>query len=332
MIPIIFYPGTHGHYLEFVLNKAIHGDKICRVNPLGISGTSHTQNFDFNYRRYRIFKANHPWQVDIPTQPYLAIDFDSTDDIFVVQLLLKRGGDNNLDPDTLEHRTYEKWSKKPLLHGKDLCKIDNMINGINKFTDLTPYYNIKDESWPAIASVDDFYNLPIHILDECINVFGYKPIEISETRPDAPRWVLRSIFKSWFYNQSDRPSSQLIVPNQHTTVYNLPLRNLYHIDSFKQEIINIGKFFDIKLNIDNFSPHIHQQFIDMVPYLESKFNCERIINSIDTCDQFQIKLNVVEEGYVNYCLEQKLGITMPEETEHYFKDTSELSAFVKQSS
>jgi len=332
MIPIIFYPGTHGNYVEFALNKAMHGDKIHKTNPLGALGTSHAQHFNYNYQKYRTFKASHPRQVDVPTQPYLVINFDSSEDIFVWQLNLKRGNDYNIDPDTLEYMTYQKLFGKYGPDGKHYHGPDKIINDINRFTDLTPYYNIKDESWPAIDSVDDFYNLPIHILDECINVFGYKPIEINETHPDAPRWVLRSIFKSWFYNQSNRPSSQLIVPNQNTTVYNLLLRNLYGIDSFEQEIINVGKFFDIKLNLDNFSPQVHQQFIDMVPYLDSKFHCERIINSINTCEYFQIKLNVVEEGYVNYCLEQRFGITMPEETEHYFKDTNELSAFVKQSS
>jgi hypothetical protein len=190
--------------------------------------------------------------------------------------------------------------------------------------------NIKDESWPAISSVDDFYNLPKHILDECINVFGYKPIQITENHPDAPRWVLRSIFKSWFFDQSMRPSNKLSLINNHPTVYNLPLRSLYNTDSFKQEIINIGKFFNVKINLDNFSDQVHQQFVDMVPYKESTVKCEKIINSIDNHEHFQIALNVVEEGYVNYCIEQKFGITMPEETEQYFNDTGELSAYVRQ--
>jgi hypothetical protein len=331
MIPIIFYAGTHGNFVEFVLNKVMHGDKIYISNPLGVIGTSHLQRTDANYQSHRIFKCEFLEKYDYPAdQPLLKIDFDSSEDIFTFQLNLKRGEDYNIDPDTLEHMTYQKLFEKYGPYGKDFHGPNKIINDINKFTDLTPYYNIKDESWPAINSVDDFYNLPKHILDECINVFRYKPIQITENRPDAPRWVLRSIFKSWFFDQSMRPSNKLSLINKHPTVYNLPLRSLYNTDSFKQEIINIGKFFNVEINLENFSDQVHQQFIDMVPYKESKFKCERIINSINNHEHFQIALNVIEEGYVNYCIEQKFGIIMPEETEQYFKDTGELSAYVRQ--
>ena len=329
MIPIIFYSGTHGHYVEFVLNKIIHGDKIHKTNPLGTLGTSHAQQIDDNYLLHKTFKCNHLTDIDIDIikyQPFVKIDFDSSDDLFAIQLNLKRGGDANIDLDTLEFQTYHQLFGKcePGKQGPN-----KIIDDINKFTNLTPYHNIKDESWPAINSVDDFYNLPKHILDECINVFGYQPIQITEYRPNAPRWVLRSIFNSWFRTQTTLPSSQMALSDQCTTVYNLPLRNLYNTDSFKQEIINIGKFLNIKMNLDNFSPQVHEQFIDMVPYKESKFKCEKIINSITNHEYFQIKLNVVEEGYVNYCLEQKFGMEMPEESDTYFEDTSELLDYVK---
>ena len=332
MIPILYYSGTHGNYVEFVLNKIIHGDKIHINNPLGGYGTSHAKHNNANYQLHTTFVCSDNIkefkQLTTGTD-IIKIDFDASDDIFVVQLNLKRGSDHGIDPDTLEHQTYHKLFDKYGPDGKDGDGPNKIIDLINKFTDLTPYYNIKDSTWPDIHSVDDFYNLPKHILDECINVFGYQPIRITETRPNAPRWVLRSIFKSWFYDQPTRPSSQIMVPAQCKNVYNLSLRNLYNIDSFQKEISNIGKFLNLKMNLDNFSTQVHQQFIDMVPYKESKSNCERIINSIGNHKHFEIKLNVVEEGYVNCCLEQKYGITMPEETEQYFSDTSELSDYVK---
>lgn len=37
------------------------------------------------------------------------------------------------------------------------------------------YNNIRDDSWPECNTEDDFFNLPIHIQNECINVFGYIP-------------------------------------------------------------------------------------------------------------------------------------------------------------
>ena len=124
-------------------------------------------------------------------------------------------------------------------------------------------------------------------------------------------------------------SNKLLLINKYPTVYNLPLRSLYNTDSFKHEINKIGKFFNIEINLKNFSDQVHQQFVDMVPYKESKVKCEKIINSIDNHEHFQIALNVVEEGYVNYCIEKKFDIIMPQETEQYFQDTGELSAYVR---
>ena len=39
------------------------------------------------------------------------------------------------------------------------------------------YNNIKDDSWPACEYEEAFYTLPIHIQKECIDVFGFKPID-----------------------------------------------------------------------------------------------------------------------------------------------------------
>jgi len=37
------------------------------------------------------------------------------------------------------------------------------------------YNNIKDPAWPEVSSSLDFFKLPIHIQQECINDFGYTP-------------------------------------------------------------------------------------------------------------------------------------------------------------
>ena len=39
------------------------------------------------------------------------------------------------------------------------------------------YNRIKDSSWPACDDERDFVNLPKHIQQECIDVFGYQPRE-----------------------------------------------------------------------------------------------------------------------------------------------------------
>tara|TARA_R110000868_G_scaffold411113_1_gene701843 strand:- start:950 stop:1858 length:909 start_codon:yes stop_codon:yes gene_type:complete len=49
----------------------------------------------------------------------------------------------------------------------------NSINNQTKW--ITFYEQIKDSSWPDCYCEEDFYKLPEHIQEECINIFGYNP-------------------------------------------------------------------------------------------------------------------------------------------------------------
>jgi hypothetical protein len=37
------------------------------------------------------------------------------------------------------------------------------------------YNNIKDSAWPEVTGENDFAELPAHIQQECVDVFGYIP-------------------------------------------------------------------------------------------------------------------------------------------------------------
>ena len=49
----------------------------------------------------------------------------------------------------------------------------NSANNQTKW--LTFYKQIRDNSWPDCDCEENFYELPEHIQDECINIFGYQP-------------------------------------------------------------------------------------------------------------------------------------------------------------
>lgn len=50
---------------------------------------------------------------------------------------------------------------------------DRMMGGLDHFANL--YQKIKDESWPGCVSYEDFYDLPEHIRQECIDQHGFSP-------------------------------------------------------------------------------------------------------------------------------------------------------------
>lgn len=49
---------------------------------------------------------------------------------------------------------------------------------LEQFNWTSFYYNIKDPRWPDCFLEDSFNDLPAHVKDECINIFGYKPKKI----------------------------------------------------------------------------------------------------------------------------------------------------------
>jgi hypothetical protein len=66
------------------------------------------------------------------------------------------------------------------------CSMDDIVSTKDRHDDyqirktqdrhFAKFYNdIKDSSWPDCSTVDQFFQLPTHIRDECTNIFGYIP-------------------------------------------------------------------------------------------------------------------------------------------------------------
>lgn len=312
----------------------LFGNNIKISSPFGLLGTSHIKrnnheyNTNYNYFTCCSFGTNEFSQLADSALPMIKIDFESDDDITVYQLNLKRGEDYNIDPDTITQDTYFKLLGKvgPNLAGG--TSPEKLIDSINQYSDISPYYNIKDPLWPNIQSVKDYYNLPLEIRNECTNVFGFHPVYLSAETPHAPKWVMRSIFKSWFENISNRPSTIVSKVMPTKQLYNIPLLDLYDATKFKQHLIDIGEYFNLEFNLENFSNNLHQEFVNKVPYRDSKNKCQQIVNAVETQTEHLINLNVVEEGYVNFLLEKKYNIKMPFEREQFFSNTTEITAYI----
>jgi len=68
-------------------------------------------------------------------------------------------------------------------HGLTQFTVDDIVSTVGRLDDRINkkeqdqafakfYNNVKDVAWPEAKSIDDFYNLPEHIQNECINTFG----------------------------------------------------------------------------------------------------------------------------------------------------------------
>ena len=114
---IDFFGGTHGNYLELVVNHSID------QNPYDISksqftaqGACHNKQSDSTYRP--ITKANHySWNnVPFALDDYVIQITPTSDDLLIaITNSFLRAGDQSLDIDDLEINTYQKMSDLPKL-------------------------------------------------------------------------------------------------------------------------------------------------------------------------------------------------------------------------
>lgn len=325
MFKIVYYPGTYGAYLEFVLNQCLLKGKIPDSNIVSGSNTCHDAVWKLNMTQFNIekyFKCTHECTLN-NNEKFIKIDFNEVDDIVIMQLLFRRAANQNIDANSLETGTY--FTLVNLTSKYKSHSSHDIINAINQYTDITPYYNIKDPSWPNITSVTEFWNLPKYIIDECINVFGFHPVELSEAHPDAPRWVLRHMFKTWFESNLILPTTQMNVYNHYSGIYKLSLDKMYDFNSFKDELIQIGKHFDLEIDVNYVSREIYNKVITSSnSYKNSGKKCKQLIQAVHDQKHIPIDLNVFEEGYVSYLLEENFNLSIPIETKRFFSNTSEI--------
>lgn len=108
-IPIDFVAGTHGHFLEVVLNNFFNSTTTPK-DPFNLLGASH--NVDSDYLNSRMFVARH-WFEDSADQllqfdRVISIQFDLSDLLMVSSVSLLRAGNFGIDNNRLEINTYSK--------------------------------------------------------------------------------------------------------------------------------------------------------------------------------------------------------------------------------
>jgi hypothetical protein len=116
----------------------------------------------------------------------------------------------------------------------------------------------------------------------------------------------------------------MLIYNQNPNAYKLSLNAIYDVDKFKQELLNIGKYFNLDINLECFSTDMYYKVVKPSVYKNIRYKCEQIIHSVDHDIFIPIDLNVIEEGYLIYFLEKKFNIVFPLNEKHFFTNTSEI--------
>lgn len=183
MIPIDFVAGSHGNFLETVLNK--YFGIVSDDNAFTATGTSHQKTHQYN--QHKLFSAKHWFQL-YPAKyleqfdKIISIRFSQQDLLLLSSVSLLRAGDFNIDNECLEINTRIKLNNQyykhllqqidhayPLLIQRDSCIPRNVLREFFKFGFRDPNINgywleQQQMTYPKHTDVfyvdfDAFYNI-----------------------------------------------------------------------------------------------------------------------------------------------------------------------------
>ena len=154
-IPIDFVAGTHGHFLEIILNKFFDITTV-DFDPFNELGASH--RVEKNYLDSRVFEAQHWFENHVDKlnqcERAISIQFDQDDLLLVSSVSLLRAGDLGIDNAQLDVGTYNKLDNKyyrnvlseivnayPFLNKTDTAIPRNVLREFFKFGFLNPKIN-----------------------------------------------------------------------------------------------------------------------------------------------------------------------------------------------
>jgi hypothetical protein len=327
MICIDFLAGSHGNFLEFICNKFIANIPTVTDHPFNTAGASHKKQYldepKFQCDHYSVY--NKP----LMNCAVISVQITPMDLLPLQSVSLFRATDLSIDPDTLELDTYHK------LNNKDYrWMLDNILSSFFNNQVVHGYAAVADSTWPKIKNINDYNNLPTHIKQECEQVHGLTVLRLDQYNPNCPRFVLREFFKIGFKQPELNGLMQQQASMKYdasSDVYYFPFHAFYVPKLFVAEIESISKWMEVdSIDTDKIS-QLHAQFLQRQPYAQSRQKCETILKHIIEHTNVELTgLTVLDEAYVDAQLELVYNKTVPENKQHWFKNTKQIIEFINE--
>ena len=292
MIQIDFQGGAHGNYLEFVCNTmcGVTGDQL----PFNSTGAAHSKHYIDN----KVFYAGHYSYLGKElANKVVSIQMTEDDLLPLSQISLLRAGDygynNNelaFDPDNKLNNPNYKWM------------LDKLIDGFFRHQVQTSYNNVRDPDWPDINSLQEFEQLPEHILKECRDVHKLELFELSARYPDCPRSILKEFFQIGFIHPAQHGFMHLqntMLNYGDRDVYVFPFACFYNTDNFIKELKQLALWAEIEYNNYNEITKLHKEFLKRQPYTRSKNRSDAIVQDVIHRQPTGLARDLLEEAYIN---------------------------------
>lgn len=288
IIAIDFIAGSHGNYLEFVLNKLVFGDKITQQTPFDKDGASHLKTE--NYNAHRIFEAEHYSQRNIGLQNIknvVSIRYSDEDLLPLMYVSLLRAGNYNLNCDELHKNTYQKLSNDDYMLVRD-----NL------------YLSYKEFLWEDSQTPKD--DCPRFVLREFFK-FGFKDFLNTNFYRDLKKLVYDKTKNVYFFDYLDFYD------------YNRFAAAVEQI--LKKFNLNFKKYDDIHTLHQMFLVKQPQRFFKQQCDIILDLVCKRQEINITN-------LTLLQESYINAKLELLFNKEMPFMQNEYFKNTKDIIDYI----
>ena len=327
-IIILFSPGMHGHFFCFCLNKMIHGNNLKIDNPFTKIGTSKVSYYDEPKSVFAYHYTENPFLFSDKNQNnFIFITLDEQDALLFLQARYFRANDIEIDINNVHHDFYHKMKNK---FNNKYGTFVQTLKTVNQYTNLYAYNDIKDSSWPDIYSLDDYYDLPNYIRQECTKIYNFYPWYISEKYPDCPKGVARIYLKTLIgdlhaeLNNIDTFIN--LFEDKDKLFFNV--KHFYDYNDFKEMVYSIQKKFNLTFDLDEvFLKDIHNKFISNVVYANSKKRCDVITNAVHDNQNISINLTLDEEAWILYYFEKYYSVNSVYMDDSFFKNTQDLQNY-----
>ena len=148
--------------------------------------------------------------------------------------------------------------------------------------------NFEKDTIAKLSKLDKAQNT----LNQIIADFG--------VRKDYPRSGMRNYFYSMFNDHENGLDIYKKFSPTAKNVHQFPFRSFFSLHEFYAELNKIAFFFDLEFTPTAQLSHVHDEFLKLNQGFVSEQLCNQIIDAVLHNKSMPIKLNIVEEAWINY--------------------------------
>lgn len=313
-----FLGGSHGHFLEFILNGLDEpDDSMLFKNPFSIDGSARNNGFHAHGHFYigeKRFVAGHytsigaMYQAAETDERVITITVSDTEESYFnwVKIRIARAWLPECPPGPLHElhiNTYDKLILSPSALQKSHENSELLESAVN--TMKTLFWSIN-------------------------NSLG-NTIDINNRSTD--KWRIRNFFKQKYFSNQGKQEALKINPYQlGSKVIPFKFSYFYNSDDFNSHVVKLAEEFNLKLSVTRLAriKELHQTFLSKNQLLQYDGfeRCNNILKNNNSTDSIPY-LELIEEAYVLSLIDKLIGKETEYNSDEFFKTPIDVAKYIE---